>query len=108
MKIRREAIASAVTMHRRRGTAFGLATAVRLAFGVTPEITESGGSAWSARPLGPFPGSREPDLRVTLRVRTRRTINRARLEAVVAAASPAHMPYAIDVIGTGGNDVLTV
>jgi phage tail-like protein len=108
LAIRREAIASAVTMHRRRGTAFGLATAVRLAIGVTPEITESGGSAWSARPLGAFPGSRDPDLLVTVRVADPSTINRARLEAVVAAASPAHMPFAIEVIGTAGNDVLTV
>lgn len=108
LEIRREAIASAVTMHRRRGTAFGLATAVRLAIGVTPEIIESGGSAWSARPLGPFPGNREPDLRVVVRVPDPNTINRVRLEAVVAAASPAHMPYAIDVIGTGGNGVLPV
>jgi phage tail-like protein len=106
--IRREAIASAVTMHRRRGTATGLATAVRLAIGVTPEITESGGSSWSARPLGPFPGSAEPQLRVTVRVPDPSTVNLARLEAAVAGASPAHMPFAIEVIGTNGNDVLTV
>jgi phage tail-like protein len=106
--IRREAIATAVTMHRRRGTAAGLATAVRLAIGVTPEITETGGSAWSARPLGPFPGSPEPELRVIVRVPDPNTVNRARLEASVAAASPAHMPYVIEVIASGGNDVSTV
>jgi phage tail-like protein len=105
--VRREAIDMAVFMHRRRGTARGLATAVRLATGVTPEIDESGGSAWSARPLGPYPGRVDPELRVTVRVPDPARINRVRLEAVVAAATPAHLPFTVEVIGTEGNDVST-
>jgi phage tail-like protein len=104
---RRDAIANAVFMHRRRGTARGLAAAVRLATGVTPEIVESGGSAWSPRPLGPYPGHVDPGLRVTLRVPDPALINRARLRAAVAAATPAHLPFTIEVIGTNGDDVST-
>jgi phage tail-like protein len=107
LAIRREAIATAVTLHRRRGTAAGLAAAVRLATGVTPEITESGGSAWSARPLGPYPGTPEPGLRVTLRVPDPARVNRVRLDAVVAAAAPAHLPFTLEVVGNDGSDVKT-
>lgn len=103
--VRREAIATAVFMHRRRGTARGLAAAVRLATGVTPEIEESGGSAWSARPLGPYPGRAVPHLRVTVRVPDRTQVNRVRLEAVVAAAIPAHLPFTLEVIGADRDDV---
>jgi phage tail-like protein len=102
--VRREAIATAVFMHRRRGTARGLAAAVRFATGVTPEIDESGGSAWSARPLGPYPGRVDPGLRVTLRVPDPAQVNRVRLEAVVAAATPAHLPFTVEVVGTDGDD----
>jgi phage tail-like protein len=99
--IRREAVTEAVTMHRRRGTAVGLASAVRRETGVTPEIDESGGSAWSARPLGPFPGTARPGLRVRLRVADPSRINRARLDAVVAAAVPTHMPFTIELVPRG-------
>jgi phage tail-like protein len=105
--IRREAIALAVTLHRRRGTAAGVAAAVRLATGVTPEIIESGGAAWSARPLGPFPGTTEPGLLVRVRVPDSALVNRSRLNAVVAAAAPAHLPYTVEVVGIGRDGVRT-
>ncbi|GIE81764.1 tail protein [Actinoplanes philippinensis] len=94
----REAVALAADRHRRRGTRAGLAAAVRLAFGVLPEITESGGAVWSARPLGPFPGDRTPGLTVTLRVPDPSAVDPARLDAVVAAARPAHLPYRVAVL----------
>ncbi|WP_079105104.1 phage tail protein, partial [Streptomyces prasinopilosus] len=49
----RAAVAAATYLHRVRGTRRGLSEAVRLVFGVTPEITESGAADWHARPLGP-------------------------------------------------------
>ncbi|MDW8810484.1 phage tail protein, partial [Streptomyces scabiei] len=52
----RAAVAAAAYLHRVRGTRRGLSEAVRLVFGVVPEITESGAAAWDARPLGPVPG----------------------------------------------------
>jgi phage tail-like protein len=47
---RRAGIARAAELYRLRGTAAGVAAAVELATGVSPEVTESGGSAWSPRP----------------------------------------------------------
>ncbi|WP_034486290.1 phage tail protein [Actinomadura oligospora] len=94
----RDTVATAAGLHRLRGTRRGLAAAVRLAFGVEPEITESGGATWSPRPLGDFPGSRTPHLDVTLRVPDPSAIDAQRLDDLVAAARPAHMPYEVHVL----------
>ncbi|MER6778073.1 MULTISPECIES: phage tail protein [unclassified Streptomyces] len=93
----RAAVAAAVALHRVRGTRRGLAEAVRLAFGVAPEITESGGADWNARPLGPFPGASHPRLHVALRLPDPTPADTHRLDALVAAARPAHMPYTVEV-----------
>ncbi|OKI03416.1 phage tail protein [Streptomyces sp. CB02923] len=93
----RAAVAAAVGLHRVRGTRRGLSEAVRLAFGTAPEITESGGAAWSARPRGPFPGSARPHLHVTLRLPEPTRADTYRLDALVAAARPAHMPYTVTI-----------
>ncbi|MFK0264755.1 phage tail protein [Streptomyces angustmyceticus] len=94
---RRRAVATAVALHRVRGTRRGLSEAVHLAFGVRPEIIESGGATWSARPLGAFPGSVRPGLRVVLRVDDPAGADPHRLHAVVAAARPAHLPFTVEV-----------
>jgi phage tail-like protein len=93
----RAAVAAAAQLHRIRGTRRGLAEAVRLAFGVEPEITESGGATWDARPLGPVPGARRPHLSVTVRLTDPAAADLHRLELLVAAARPAHMPYTVQV-----------
>ncbi|MEJ8650905.1 phage tail protein [Streptomyces sp. MS1.AVA.3] len=102
---RRRAVATAVSLHRVRGTRLGLSEAVHLAFGVRPEITESGGATWSARPLGPFPGFPRPGLRVTLRVHDPAATDPHRLHAVVAAARPAHLPFTVEVTTPHAPDV---
>ncbi len=93
----RAAVSAAVRLHRIRGTRRGLAEAVRLAFGVEPEITESGAAAWDARPLGPVPGETRPHLHVTVRLPEPGPAAEHRLERLVAAARPAHMPYTVQV-----------
>ncbi|MFD6280674.1 phage tail protein [Streptomyces sp. NPDC060209] len=93
----RAAVAAAVRLHRIRGTRRGLSEAVRLAFGVEPEITESGAAAWDARPLGPVPGATRPHLHVTVRLPEPGPAAEHRLERLVAAARPAHMPYTVHV-----------
>jgi phage tail-like protein len=93
----RAAVAAAVRLHRIRGTRHGLAEAIRLAFGVEPEITESGAATWDARPLGPFPGEHRPRLHVTVRLPDPSPADAHRLESLVAAARPAHMPYTVQV-----------
>ncbi|AWW35867.1 MULTISPECIES: phage tail protein [Streptomyces] len=96
--VRREAVGAAMVMHRRRGTAQGLAAAVRLAFGVTPEITESGGATWSPRPRGAFPGEPVPFLRVVVRVPDPAAFDVRRLESLVGAARPVHVPFTVEVL----------
>lgn len=93
----RAAVAAAARLHRVRGTRQGLSEAVLLAFGVEPDISESGGADWNARPLGPFPGAPRPHLHVTLRLPEPRPGDTHRLDALVAAARPAHMPYTVEV-----------
>ncbi|MEU0910436.1 phage tail protein [Streptomyces althioticus] len=94
----RAAVAAAARLHRVRGTRRGLSEAVRLVFGVPPEIRESGAAAWHARPLGPVPGDRRPHLHVTLRLPDPTSADHHRLDALVAAARPAHMPYTVEVV----------
>ena len=65
--------------------------------GVDPEISESGAAAWDPRPLGPVPGDRRPRLHVTLRLPDPTPADEYRLENLVAAARPAHMPYTVQV-----------
>ncbi|RYJ22266.1 secreted protein [Streptomyces sp. L-9-10] len=93
----RAALTAAVRLHRIRGTRRGLSEAVRLAFGVEPEITESGAATWDARPLGPVPGESRPHLHVTVRLPEPGPAAEYRLERLVAASRPAHMPYTVQV-----------
>ncbi|MEU5254680.1 phage tail protein [Streptomyces longwoodensis] len=93
----RAAVAAAAHLHRVRGTRRGLAEAVRLAFGVEPEISESGAADWSAGPLGAVPGEPRPRLHVTLRLPDPTPADTHRLDSLVAAARPAHMPYTVQV-----------
>uniref|UniRef100_A0AAU3H4E2 Phage tail protein n=1 Tax=Streptomyces sp. NBC_01401 TaxID=2903854 RepID=A0AAU3H4E2_9ACTN len=93
----RAAVAAAAGLHRVRGTRRGLSEAVRLAFGTEPEISESGAADWNARPLGPVPGTPRPHLHVTLSLPDPTPTDTHRLDALVAAARPAHMPYTVTV-----------
>jgi phage tail-like protein len=95
---RRAAVAHAVTLHRMRGTARGLAEQVRTVFGVRPEIVESGGVAWSPTPGGPLPGSPEPAIRVTVRVTGPDRVPVDLLRALVEANRPAHVHCAVEVV----------
>jgi phage tail-like protein len=91
-----------------RGTVRGLSELIELTTGATPEIVESGGVAWSADPDQPPPGQAEPLLIV--RVHATAPVGAApegraegvdlrRLEALVAVARPAHVPFSVEVIG---------
>ncbi|MEU0841553.1 phage tail protein [Streptomyces sp. NPDC005962] len=100
----RHTVATAVDLHRRRGTRSGLRDAVQAAFNVPPEITESGGASWSPRPLGPFPGDPRPGVHVVLRVPDPDAVDVRRLDDLVAAARPAHLPYTVRVERTASTE----
>lgn len=93
---RREIVAHAAAVHRWRGTARGVAEAVRLVVEGEVQVRDSGGSASSATPLGPMPGSAEPALQV--RVTASGPVDRRRVERVLSAVTAAHVPFTLEIV----------
>lgn len=102
-EVLRRVVGGAAAAHRLRGTARGVSEVIRLAFGLVPEIIESGGATWSPRPRGPFPGETRPRLLVRLRVPDPASVDRMRVERLVAAVRPAHIPCVVEVISMEGS-----
>jgi phage tail-like protein len=96
---RRKLAARAVPVYRLRGTVAGLVGHVELLFGERPEVTDSGGVAWSVTPGAELPGSPEP--RVTVKVGVPRDVrvDFERLQALIAAETPAHVISELEVSG---------
>lgn len=94
----RALIAEAANLYRWQGTARGLAAHVALYTGTTPEIVDSGGSSWSTASGGDLPGMREPRITVRIRVDKESDLDTNRIDAIVAAAKPAHVPHEIEVL----------
>ena len=97
----RTAVAAAVDRHRWRGTRRGLADLVRQECGVAPKILETGSVTWSADP-GAQPAA-PSQARVTVRIRLADpgSLNRARLERLVAAEVPAHIGFDVEILPAG-------
>lgn len=77
-----------------RGTARGVAAAVRAYTGQLPQIEESGAVAGSAQPLRPLPGHARP--RLVVRVDDPEgVLDLDVLHGVVAGAKPAHVPHQV-------------
>jgi phage tail-like protein len=98
MARRREVVARAVELYRLRGTAVGLGQQVEIYTGGTVEIVENGGTAWSIDPGGELPGSPKPLLVVRVRVDDPKSIDPHRLDALVAAAKPAHVEHRVEIV----------
>ncbi|HEY1704260.1 MAG TPA: phage tail protein [Trebonia sp.] len=101
--ILRRMVAGTAAAHRRRGTAQGVSEVIRLAFGIQPEVIESGGATWSPRPRGEFPGNPAPGLTVRLRVPRMGFVDQDRVERLVAAVKPAHIPCVVEIIPMEGS-----
>jgi phage tail-like protein len=88
-------------LYRWRGTTRGLSELIELTTGVVPEIVESGGVTWSAGPDQPASSPADPLLVVRVRMPAEAGdgVDRRRLEALVAAARPAHVPFRVEVTG---------
>ncbi|HEY8546321.1 MAG TPA: phage tail protein [Acidimicrobiales bacterium] len=95
-------VADAADLYAWRGTVRGLARLVEVTTGVRPEVLETGGAAWTAAPppAGTLPGSAAPALVVRLRAPAG-TVDVARLDRLVAAAKPAHVPHRIELLEEG-------
>lgn len=97
MERRREAVARAAELYRRRGTASGLGEQIEIHTGGTVEIVENGGTAWSIDPGGELPGSPKPLVVVRVTVDDPKAIDPVRLDALVAAAKPAHVEHRVEI-----------
>jgi phage tail-like protein len=88
-------------LYRWRGTTRGLAELIELTTGAVPEIIETGRVNWSADPEQPPPAAADPMLivRVRLPADAAGGVDRRRLEALVGATRPAHVPFRVEVLG---------
>lgn len=102
---RREVVAHGALIHRRRGTAAGIADAVRLAgTGVVDvDVEDSGGTVWSSSPGTGLPGSPRTALHVRVHTRSPDDVDVRRLDAVVRAVKPAHVPHTLEVVRASRN-----
>ena len=98
---RREAVARAVELYRLRGTATGLQEQIEIHTGGTVEIIENGGTAWSIDPGGELPGSPKPLVVVRVQVDDPKSVDAGRIEALVAAAKPAHVEHRVEIVKLG-------
>lgn len=96
---RREAVLGGADLLRRRGTAVGLAAELELATGGQVEVLESGGSAWSLDAGSPMVGSARPALLVRIKVDDPGGLDAERVERIVDAAKPAHVPHKVEIVG---------
>jgi len=93
---RRELVASAVELHRWRGTKRGLAEHVRLLTGGEVEVLDSGLCAWSDSADAPVPGTGPPQ--VVVRVRAPGPLDQRRLHAAVVEMVPAHVTVTVELL----------
>jgi phage tail-like protein len=96
---RRAFISRAHDLYRMRGTARGLAAHVELFSGGQVEIEEPGGTTWSATSGGALPGAAGFSILVRVRVDDPASVDQARLNALVAAAKPAHLTHRVEIVG---------
>lgn len=95
---RRAFVAVAAELYRTRGTVEGLAAHVRIFTAGEVEVVDSGGSAWSPTAGAAAPG--KPDFTLVVRVTppAKGKVDPARLEALVAAAKPAHVVHSVEIV----------
>jgi phage tail-like protein len=92
---RRALVADAARLYQWRGTARGVGELVRLYSGADAEVIDSGGTTWSGQPGGEFPGDATPQLVVRLPPELQAEL--AHVDAIVAAAKPAHVAHVVEV-----------
>lgn len=97
---RRDFVSQASALYRIRGTPKGLAKHVQIFTGGEVEVLERGGTAYSTEIGAALPGSPGFDMIVRVRVDDPAKVDTARLNALVAAAKPAHLAHKVEVISS--------
>jgi phage tail-like protein len=98
LEMQRRLVAQAGELYRWRGTLRGLRHHVALYTGTEPEISDSGGCRWSITPRSDPPGAPEASVTVRVRLEDHSAEDGPRLDALVAAAKPAHVVHSIEVV----------
>ena len=98
---RRALVAVAADLYRNRGTAAGLSMHVRLLTAGEVEIADSGGSVWSTTPGTAAPGDGSYSVTVKVKPPKKGGVDQARIDALVAAAKPAHVTHHVEVAQSG-------
>ena len=95
---RRALLANAFEFYRMRGTVKGLKAQVETLTGGTAEIIDTGGVATSTKAGEALPGSPNFALMVRVAVDDPSAINTTQLDALVAAAKPAHVTHKVELV----------
>lgn len=102
---RRDVVAHAAEIHRRRGTVPGVTGAVRLAVGGVRDVVveDSGGATWSQTPGAELPGHATASLHVKVYADAVGDVSVPRLERIISSVKPAHVPHTVEVISSNGS-----
>lgn len=95
---RRAFVSRAQELYRIRGTPKGLAAHVAVFTGGEVEIEETGGTAWSVQSGSALPGSAGFAFLVRVSVDDPATVDQPVVNALVAAAKPAHLTHRVEVV----------
>jgi phage tail-like protein len=95
---RRALVAAAPELHRRRGTAGGIARLLEVVFGLEAEVIESGAASWSTRPDATLPGQPGCTVRVRLRPGLHQQLDTDRVAALVQSVLPAHVSCHVELV----------
>lgn len=98
LELRRAATVRAMELHRRRGTAGGLAEALRLVLGVGADVVGGGAAAWSRTAGAALPPA--PAAEVLIRVWPERTpdVDADRVRELVRDLCPVHTAWRVEVL----------
>lgn len=95
----RIAVAHAVELYRIRGTVAGLRAYAEVLTGGQAEVVDNGGADWSVTPGGDLPGEDTPRLAIRVTVDDPDSVSFGLLDALMAAAKPAHVVHRLEVVG---------
>lgn len=93
----RAVVARAAELFTWAGTTKGITDLVETYTGVRPDVTDSGGVAWSAYPGGDIPGTDAGTVTVRLRLPKGESVEQARIERLLAAVLPATVVATVEV-----------
>lgn len=96
---RRALVSRAVALVKLQGTVAGIRQLVEIYTGVSPEIEEGGACVLSESPNGEMPGRAGAPIVVRVHVADPASIDRVRLDRLVASAKPAHVRHEVQVVG---------